>query len=150
MKNGGHPSSDGDKRASQDESPEDKPPPKAKLKKSISWGAVEETIISTLEEEIVFDREASLFIRENSVADTDTASTIKAEAPLAGEPTPSLAQASSRPVTWTETTPAPAIQRGKSPLSRTIATDIQFGPGTRETISVDFERHQPQSQNETP
>ncbi|KAM0269916.1 hypothetical protein ACHAPA_003781 [Fusarium lateritium] len=150
MKNGGHPSSDGDKRAPQDESPEDKPPPKAKLKKSISWGTVEETIISTLEEEIVFDREASLFIRENSVADTDTASTIKAEVSLAGEPTPSLAQASSRPVTWTETTPAPAIQRGKSPLSRTIATDIQFGPGTRETISVDFERHQPQSQNETP
>ncbi|KAM0213478.1 hypothetical protein ACHAQI_004122 [Fusarium lateritium] len=150
MKNGGHPSSDGDKRAPQDESPEDKPPPKAKLKKSISWGTVEETIISTLEEEIVFDREASLFIRENSVADTDTASTIKAEVSLAGEPTPSLAQASSRPVTWTETTPAPAIQRGKSPLSRTIATDIQLGPGTRETISVDFERHQPQSQNETP
>jgi chromo domain-containing protein 1 len=150
MNNGGHPSSDGDKRAPQDESPEDRPPSKAKLKKSISWGTVEETIISAPEESMVFDREASLFFRENSVADTDTASTVKAEEPLDGEPTLSLAQPSSRRVTWSETTPAPTMQRDKSPLSGTIAANIQFGPGTRETISVDFERHRLQPQNEVP
>ncbi|WZH48082.1 uncharacterized protein QYS62_009246 [Fusarium acuminatum] len=150
MSNGGHPSSAGDKRAPQDESTEDKPPAKAKFKKSISWGTVEETIISTPEESTVFDREASLFFRENSVADTDTAVTAKTEEPPDEEPILSLPQASSRHVIWSETTPAPTFQRDKNPLSKTIAADIQFGPGSRETISVDFERHQLQSQNELP
>lgn len=150
MRNGGHPLSAGDNYAPQDESTEDKPPSKAKLKKSISWGTVEETIISTPEESTVFDREASLFFRENSVADTDTALTAKTEEPPDEEPIFSLAQASSRYDIWSETTSAPTMHRDKSPLSRTIAADIQFGPGTRETISVDFERHQIQSQNEVP
>ncbi|KAM0352878.1 hypothetical protein ACHAPU_001760 [Fusarium lateritium] len=148
---GSHVLNDGDKRSRRDESPpKDNTAPKAKLKKSISWGTVQEKVISSTEEPTTFEREASLFLRGDSALPMDIVSNVKNEEPADKELTPSLPNATSRHVTWTETTPAPTIQRDKNPWSKTIATDIQFGPGTRETISVAFERHQPPSQPEQP
>ncbi|KAF5667573.1 hypothetical protein FHETE_5631 [Fusarium heterosporum] len=148
---GTHAWNDGDIHSRRDESPpKDNTTSKAKVKKSISWGNVQEKIISSTEEPTTFERETSLFLRRDSVVPTDTVSHVKNEEHIGKESTPSIANVPSQRVAWTETTPAPTIQRDKNPLSKTIATDIQFGPGTRETISVAFERNQPPSQPEQP
>ncbi|KAF4441375.1 hypothetical protein F53441_12052 [Fusarium austroafricanum] len=147
---------DGDKLAQHDEnSPEaNQEASTPKLKKSISWGAVQETIIPATEEPMEFEREPSLFLRSESLPravsplKTDEGSP-DAETPTESSPELSIhTKTSSKHVRWTEN--APTINDGVCPSSQRVITDVQFGPGNRETISVVFERRQPQNEQPWP
>ncbi|KAM0554688.1 hypothetical protein ACHAPJ_006757 [Fusarium lateritium] len=133
--------------------------PKPKLKKSISWGAVKETIIPNTEEPsspdteepmVIDNWEESIFIREESLlatVKTDEGSPMPTTQDSATEPTPQT-KTSSRRVRWAEDTPI--INVDTHPPTQTITKDVQFGPGTREAMSIIFERHSSQTEQAWP
>ncbi|KAF4972829.1 hypothetical protein FSARC_729 [Fusarium sarcochroum] len=134
-------------------------PPKPKLKKSISWGGVEETIIPNTEEPtspgtsepmVIDNWEDSIFIREDSLVSKvkkDDGSPVPTFQDSATESTPQT-KTTSRRVRWAEDTPTTNIDT--RPPTQTITKNVQFGPGTREVMLVDFERYSPQTEQAWP
>ncbi|KAF5019617.1 hypothetical protein F66182_8363 [Fusarium sp. NRRL 66182] len=129
-------------------------PTKSKPKKSISWGPIEETIIPTSQEPAEFVREeSSIFIREASIV-----STIKKDEslePNIPEPTPEPATRPTRQtnqparrVRWAVGTPD--SNDDTSPSIHTMVKDVRFGPGTRDTMSVIFEKYPPHTEQPWP
>ncbi|RGP64653.1 hypothetical protein FSPOR_7798 [Fusarium sporotrichioides] len=126
----------------------------AKPKKSISWGTIEKT---TFQEPIEFVREHSLFMHEEATSQ-EVPWVVKEEwaiDALAAEAPPSNSTVRPKASCIQPNTPNDRIrgndyvsidQRDASPSNRTITTDIQFGPGTREIIPVSFQRREPQNE----
>ncbi|KAL9563254.1 hypothetical protein ACKAV7_012621 [Fusarium commune] len=118
--------------------------PKSKPKKSISWGTVEEATIPARGE-----REESLFLREDSL--------IRATTPIKIEDDPREAETNTGPQSestfqtkasdnqecWAGR--APVMNDESSSSNKSITTEVQFGPGSRETFSVIFERDEDQN-----
>lgn len=110
----------------------DKEPVKPKKKKkSISWGQVEETTFTPVEDLMdIGEEDESLFVLDHSstsrVASIDEHKTLSAVVP----PTPPTKR-----VQWAE----------ESPADYTITKDVQFGPGTSTSISLTFKGPQPMS-----
>ncbi|KAH7173679.1 uncharacterized protein B0J16DRAFT_195316 [Fusarium flagelliforme] len=123
--------------------------------RSISWGTVEKTTFREPEE---FAREgSSLFMREETLP-TEAPWVVKEEWALDALPLKdSPANPAFQPKTINSRANASNSQicgndyvstdsRDANPSNRTIITDVQFGPGTQETISVRFERFEPQNE----
>ncbi|KAF4335559.1 hypothetical protein FBEOM_10595 [Fusarium beomiforme] len=122
---------------------------KPKPRKSISWGTVEETIIPARGEG-EFEREESIFLRDDSLVRSESSIPIKIEKipREAGSSTDSHSasafqtKASNNQERWAGSTPFMNVE--SNPFNKSIAIEVQFGPGTRETFSVVFERDQDQ------
>ncbi|KAF9761160.1 hypothetical protein IL306_003938 [Fusarium sp. DS 682] len=122
--------------------------PKPKPRKSISWGTVEEALIPARGDPMEFEREDSLFLREDSLARSLSPVKIEKGLPEAGSSTdshPALTfqtRASNNQERWAGSTPFMNAESNAS--NKSITTEVQFGPGSRETFSVVFERDQDQ------
>ncbi|KAG7429401.1 hypothetical protein Forpi1262_v009639 [Fusarium oxysporum f. sp. raphani] len=118
--------------------------PKPKPKKSISWGTVEEATIPARGE-----REESLFLREDSLIRATTSIKIEDDPREAetntGPQSESTFQtkASDNQECWAGRAPVMNDESGSS--KKSITTEVQFGPGSRETFSVIFERDEDQN-----
>ncbi|ENH74149.1 hypothetical protein FOC1_g10007315 [Fusarium oxysporum f. sp. cubense race 1] len=118
--------------------------PKPKPKKSISWGTVEEATIPARGE-----REESLFLREDSLIRATTSIKIEddpREAETNTGPQSELTfqiKASDNQECWAGRAPVMNDEPGSS--KKSITTEVQFGPGSRETFSVIFERDEDQN-----
>ena len=123
--------------------------------KSISWGTVEKTTFREPEE---FAREgSSLFMREQTLP-TEAPWVVKEECALDALPlkdSPANPTFQAKTINSRADVPNSQIcgndyvstdSRDANPSNRTIITDVQFGPGTQETISVRFERLEPQNE----
>ncbi|KAL4732543.1 hypothetical protein ACLX1H_001559 [Fusarium chlamydosporum] len=129
-------------------------PQKSKPKKSISWGTVEMT---TFQEPTEFDKEHSLFLREET-APPEASWIVKEEWSLDSLPSKDHSQNPTiEPKIFSNQKDTPSNQfrgnayvstdkREANPSNKTITTDVQFGPGTRGIISVNFLRHEPQNE----
>ncbi|KAF5964137.1 hypothetical protein FCOIX_13558 [Fusarium coicis] len=118
--------------------------PKLKPKKSISWGTVEEAMIPARGE-----REESLFLREDSLIRATTPIKIEDESREAEQNTGPQSgstfqtKASDNQECWAGR--APVENDESSSSNKSITTEVQFGPGSRETFSVIFERDEDQN-----
>ncbi|CEI62978.1 hypothetical protein FVEN_g457 [Fusarium venenatum] len=125
-----------------------------KPKKSISWGTVKKTTFQEPNESV---REHSLFVREDT-APQEVPWVVKEEWPidaLPAESSPSNPSIQPKVSSVQPNIPNDRFRgndyvsidlRDASPLNRTIAMDVQFGPGTREIIPVSFQRREPQNE----
>ncbi|CCT73419.1 uncharacterized protein FFUJ_09791 [Fusarium fujikuroi IMI 58289] len=117
---------------------------KSRPKKSISWGTVEEATIPARGE-----REESLFLREDSLIRATTPIKIEDDCREAekntGPQSESTLQtkASDNQECWAGR--APVMNDESSSSNKSITTEVQFGPGSRETFSVIFERDEDQN-----
>ncbi|KAH7259752.1 uncharacterized protein BKA55DRAFT_688041 [Fusarium redolens] len=118
--------------------------PKPKPKKSISWGTVEEATIPARGE-----REQSLFIREDSLIRATTSIKIEDDPRETETSTDSQSEstfqtkASNNQECWAGS--APVMNGDAYSSNKSITTEVQFGPGSRETFSVVFERGEDQN-----
>ncbi|KAF5628310.1 uncharacterized protein FTJAE_8847 [Fusarium tjaetaba] len=118
--------------------------PRLKPKKSISWGTVEEAMIPARGE-----REESLFLREDSLIRATTPIKIEDDSREAEQNTgPQFGstfqtKASDNQECWAGR--APLMNDESSSSNKSITTEVQFGPGSRETFSVIFERDEDQN-----
>nr|RBQ84413.1 hypothetical protein FVER53263_11335 [Fusarium verticillioides] len=118
--------------------------PKLKPKKSISWGTVEEAMIPARGE-----REESLFLREDSLIRATTPIKIEDDSREAEQNTGPQSgstfqtKASDNQECWAGR--APVMNDESSSSNKSITTEVQFGPGSRETFSVIFERDEDQN-----
>ncbi|KAF5667995.1 hypothetical protein FCIRC_9745 [Fusarium circinatum] len=118
--------------------------PKSKPKKSISWGTVEEATIPARGE-----REESLFLREDSLIRATTPIKIEDGSHEAEKNTGPQSEstfqtkASGNQECWAGR--APVMNDESSSSNKSITTAVQFGPGSRETFSVIFERDEDQN-----
>ncbi|KAF5638446.1 hypothetical protein F52700_4382 [Fusarium sp. NRRL 52700] len=118
--------------------------PKSKPKKSISWGTVEEATIPARGE-----REESLFLREDSLIRATTPIKIEDDSREAEKNTGPQSEstfqtkASDNQECWAGR--APVMNDESSSSNKSITTEIQFGPGSRETFLVIFERDEDQN-----
>ncbi|CVK96518.1 uncharacterized protein FPRN_12471 [Fusarium proliferatum] len=117
---------------------------KSRPKKSISWGTVEEATIPARGE-----REESLFLREDSLIRATTPIKIEDDCREAEKNTGPQSEstfqtkASDNQECWAGR--APVMNDESSSSNKSITTEVQFGPGSRETFSVIFERDEDQN-----
>lgn len=117
---------------------------KSRPKKSISWGTVEEATIPARGE-----REESLFLREDSLIRATTPIKIEDDCREAEKNTGPQSEstfqtkASDNQECWAGR--APVMNDESSSSNKFITTEVQFGPGSRETFSVIFERDEDQN-----
>ncbi|KAI1045216.1 hypothetical protein LB505_004989 [Fusarium chuoi] len=117
---------------------------KSRPKKSISWGTVEEATIPARGE-----REESLFLREDSLIRATTPIKIEDDSREAEKNTGPQSEstfqtkASDNQECWAGR--APVMNDESSSSNKSITTEVQFGPGSRETFSVIFERDEDQN-----
>ncbi|CVK98495.1 uncharacterized protein FMAN_12467 [Fusarium mangiferae] len=117
---------------------------KSRPKKSISWGTVEEATIPARGE-----REESLFLREDSLIRATTPIKIEDDCREAQKNTGPQSEstfqtkASDNQECWAGR--APVMNDESSSSNKSITTEVQFGPGSRETFSVIFERDEDQN-----